>query len=276
VLQQPNVVFLDTETTGLGEDAEIIDIAIVDRDGNVLLDTLVRPSDAIPPDASLIHGIDDPAVADAPSWDSVYPLVGRILDSYGPVVVYNADFDQRLIEQTNALYGLPGFDVDWHCAMKQHAAYVGIWHERYETWRWHKLVDALQMMGRAVPAVQHRALADAESCRQIVEAMAAGIEPAVDRSPHVPAVIESRDRHERDREPRGEPLQPEIVTPGDEERFGSDPRGWQTRSGTFPGGQYTVISTKSGGCSARLIAGILVSGALLSLLACCVLLILLF
>jgi DNA polymerase III subunit epsilon len=235
----------------------------------VLLDTLVRPSDVIPPDASLIHGIDDPAVADAPTWDAVYPLVGRILDSYGPVVVYNADFDQRVIRQTNALYGLPDFDADWQCAMKRHAAYVGIWHDNYQNWRWHKLVEAMRMMGREIPAVQHRALADAESCRQVVEAMAAGVEPELEYPSRAPAVVETRDQADQDRSPRGEPLQPEIVTPGDEERFGEDPRGWQTRSGTFPGGQYTVISTRGNGCSSGALLLALVIGIILIGLCCC-------
>lgn len=48
VISNPSVVFLDTETTGLDGNAEIIDIALVDRDGAVLLDTLIRPTRPIP------------------------------------------------------------------------------------------------------------------------------------------------------------------------------------------------------------------------------------
>jgi DNA polymerase III subunit epsilon len=266
IVQEPRVVFLDTETTGLNNDAEVIDIAIVDRDGHVLLDTLVRPSDVIPLDATNIHGLDDPAVADAPTWDAVYPLVGRILDSYGPVVVYNADFDRRVISQTNALYGLPDFDADWQCAMKQHAAYVGIWHDKYSTWRWHKLVDALQMMGHRAPAVQHRAVADAEGSRQVVFAMAAGIDPVIGQPSNFPAVVR---QPERSGESRPQPLHPEIVGPEGEERFGEDPSGWQTRTGTFPGGQFTVISTKTRGCSPGLLAAILIGGTIVIGVGCC-------
>jgi DNA polymerase-3 subunit epsilon len=42
--QNPTTVVLDTETTGLGVDAEIVEIAIVAIDGRTLLNTLVRPT----------------------------------------------------------------------------------------------------------------------------------------------------------------------------------------------------------------------------------------
>ena len=232
----------------------------------MLLDTLVRPSSMIPPSASAIHGIDDPAVADAPTWDLVYPLVGRILDNYGPVVVYNADFDRRMLSQANALYGLPELSADWQCAMKQSAAYVGVWHERYGAWRWHKLMDALQMMGGHLPELQHRALQDAEACRQIVSAMADGREPMIAPESDGPlAVLPAESSRETD----SAPLEPEVVGPSDDERFGDDPRGWETRSGTFAGGQYTVISTRAQGCSPGLLAAILIGGTIVIVVGCC-------
>jgi hypothetical protein len=40
-LAHPLVLILDTETTGIGSDAEIIDIALVDKDGQVYLNSLV-------------------------------------------------------------------------------------------------------------------------------------------------------------------------------------------------------------------------------------------
>lgn len=254
------MIFLDTETTGLDDGAEIIDIAIVDRHGTTLLDTLVRPSNGIPHHATDIHGIDDPAVADAPTWDSVYPLVGRILDRYGPVVVYNSAFDQRVLSQVNRIHGLPDFDVEWHCAMKQFAAYVGEWHPKYETWRWHKLELAMQMIGRPAPVVRHRALADAESCRQLVEAMAAGIQSRP--SAALRAGDPDRDRQE-------EPLRPDVIRPGEERQREWPGQEWSERSGSFGGAQYTVISTGSSGCSSGALLLILVVGIILIGLCCC-------
>lgn len=58
-ISDPDVVFLDTETTGLGAQAEIVDIAAIDGHGQILMDTLVRPTRSIPREASNIHGILD-------------------------------------------------------------------------------------------------------------------------------------------------------------------------------------------------------------------------
>lgn len=61
--------YLDTETIGLaaGFD-EILQIGLVDEAGNVLLDTLVRPTRRTEwPEAEKIHGITPADVADAPT-----------------------------------------------------------------------------------------------------------------------------------------------------------------------------------------------------------------
>lgn len=43
-----NVVILDTETTGLGADAEVVELAVLSPRGEVLFDSLVRPRKPIP------------------------------------------------------------------------------------------------------------------------------------------------------------------------------------------------------------------------------------
>src|SRR5687768_16062348 len=68
IIADPSTVFLDTETTGLGRDAEAVEVAVVGVDGSIVLDTLVRPAQPIPPEASAIHGILDVHVDAAPGW----------------------------------------------------------------------------------------------------------------------------------------------------------------------------------------------------------------
>ena len=64
---------VDTETTGLDPaKAWMVEIAALPIEGGRLVQTpalhrRLRPGIAIPPDASRIHGIDDRAVADAPT-----------------------------------------------------------------------------------------------------------------------------------------------------------------------------------------------------------------
>lgn len=63
-----NCVILDVETTGLDKYAEIVEISIIDEQGHILLNTLVKPLEPIPDDVIAIHGITNEMVASAPSW----------------------------------------------------------------------------------------------------------------------------------------------------------------------------------------------------------------
>ena len=46
-----NFVFLDTETTGLDDDAELVEIAVVDATGAVLFESYCRPTVPVDPGA---------------------------------------------------------------------------------------------------------------------------------------------------------------------------------------------------------------------------------
>ncbi len=168
---RPDVVYLDTETTGLDGRAEIVEIAVIDNAGQTLLDTLVRPDGIIPFDVVRIHGIDDDMVADAPRWPEVYPVLLELLRNR-TVIVYNAEFDFRLVNQMNRRSGYPSCVGQWQCAMKQYAAFATDWHARYGNYRWHKLDVALARFGHSKDG--HRARPDAVACRLVVEGMAGG------------------------------------------------------------------------------------------------------
>ncbi|WP_162871171.1 3'-5' exonuclease, partial [Klebsiella pneumoniae] len=61
-------VIIDTETTGLKDFDEIIEITIINMRGEILLNSLVKPSRLIPPGVTEINNITNEMVADAPSW----------------------------------------------------------------------------------------------------------------------------------------------------------------------------------------------------------------
>lgn len=170
MVDRPDVVFLDTETTSLGADAEIVEIAVLDRSGTALLNTLVRPDRPIPPEATAIHGIRDGMVTGAPGWPAVYFDLLEVLRARPCVVVYNAAFDRRIIEQINRRHGLAPVAVEWHCAMLRYAAYAGDRHPKYGDYRWHSLERAAGSLGISLPT--HRARGDAEACRGVVHTMA--------------------------------------------------------------------------------------------------------
>lgn len=168
VVADPSTVFLDTETTGIGTDAEIVDVAVVGLDGTILLDQLVRPEEPIPAGASAVHGIYDHMVSASPSWRQLLGEVNLALASRR-VVVYNVGFDRPIIEARTTQHGATVPARDWQCAMLAWADFRGE-PGRYGSYRWHKLEEVMASLG--LPPGGHRALGDALACREVVLHMA--------------------------------------------------------------------------------------------------------
>jgi DNA polymerase-3 subunit epsilon len=166
-------VYLDTETTGTRNSDTVIEVAVIDHDGAVLVDSLVRPGKKIPPDASRIHGIRDADVQDAPAWGDVWPEVEAAIQGRN-VGLYNQDFDLRLIRQTHKLNWMnwktpPGtefFDI-----MLLYAQYKGDWNTRRGGYRWHSLENAGRQCGIPLPNT-HRAKDDTLLTRALLHHMA--------------------------------------------------------------------------------------------------------
>lgn len=173
-----NRIIIDTETTGMGDVAEIIEIAAINSYGAVLLNTLVKPFASIPAEATAIHGITDEMVANAPTWPEV---IGKLLSVAGTdkYIAYNADFDMRMMLQstnfhfTNKASTFVPFICWKECAMKLYAEYRGMPGERGDYKR-HKLTDAAAHEGVTVDGKAHRALADCLMTLGIIKAMARG------------------------------------------------------------------------------------------------------
>jgi len=132
-------VILDTETTGLESDAEVVQVGIIGLDGRTMCNCLVKPVERIPDVVIEIHGITNEMVQDAATFEEVYSeLTGLLAGKM--VIVYNADFDSRLLEQSGRRYGLPVLPVkEWVCAMRQYAVFYGEWNEYHGSYRWQRL-----------------------------------------------------------------------------------------------------------------------------------------
>lgn len=169
-LNDPATVFLDTETTGFPPVAEVVDPAIVTTDGEILMDTLVRPLAPIPAAVTAIHGITDEDVAGAPYWLEIHQrlcaaLAGRT------VVIYNVDFDRRVLLGCSDRHLLALPEARWECAMAAYAEYRSEPTKGGGQFRWHKLEVAAGHFGH--PPGGHRALGDALTCLRVVRGMAA-------------------------------------------------------------------------------------------------------
>lgn len=96
ILNDPDTVILDTETTGLSG-AYIVDLAVI-RKGETLFNTLVNPQVPIPADASKIHGIYARHVKKAPTFAEVWSDGFDKVLRKKRIVIYNAPYDVGVIQ----------------------------------------------------------------------------------------------------------------------------------------------------------------------------------
>ncbi|MGD8553968.1 MAG: 3'-5' exonuclease [Anaerolineales bacterium] len=164
-------VFLDTETTGIGPGDELVEICVLDHQGEILVESLVKPLGKVDPGALRHHGITDSMLVGAPPWPEVWPLVKAAIDDRW-VAVYNADFDVRMMRQSHAKHGMR-WEVDesrFHCIMTLYAQFYGDWNRRRSSYRWQKLEEAARQCGIMLRNT-HRAQDDALLTRAVLHHM---------------------------------------------------------------------------------------------------------
>jgi DNA polymerase-3 subunit epsilon len=170
-LLQDGFVLIDLETTGLDRDpnVEIVDVAIINQRGEVLLNTLVRPQGRIPPEASRINGIFDENVADAPPFAQVYDDIARHLNGQ-MVVAYNYTFERNILNTVCHRHSMPRFTPkEWWCAMRSYQSFT--WSVRY--------IPLTKACTRERIRIEnaHRALGDCRLTLALVHLMAAAARP---------------------------------------------------------------------------------------------------
>lgn len=99
------IVAIDTETTGRNALTDrIVEVAaVIWRGGEVVArhSWLVNPGCPIPAEVTAVHGIDDEAVKDSPSFAAIAAELASVLRGRVPLA-YNAEFDQRFIAEEYA------------------------------------------------------------------------------------------------------------------------------------------------------------------------------
>jgi DNA polymerase-3 subunit epsilon len=166
-LLKKDFVILDSETTGLGSDAEICELAIIDSTGRPLLSTLVKPQNSIPPDAIAIHGITNQMVQRSPVFAEIYSTIQRLVHDR-LVVIYNAGYDKRILEQCCRFSVLPNLTFPYDCAMNFYSQWVGEWSDYHGNYRWQKL-----------PGGDHTALGDCLATLNVIQKMAETCTPQI-------------------------------------------------------------------------------------------------
>lgn len=178
-MQGRDYVVLDTETTGLGNTDEIVEIAILDKNGNELVNRTFQPYAEYSEGARAVSHITDEELASSPRFaDSLADIREALGDK--PIVIFNKPFDTRLIYQTieaqqteftgfeskeQALeYFRDLFSRNAVCAMQSYASF-------YEKDIATSLTNALAEQGIEIEQT-HRASGDCQDTIKLINAVA--------------------------------------------------------------------------------------------------------
>lgn len=165
-------LFIDTETTGIDDNDQVIEIAVVDKSGTVLLETRLRPSVEIQPGAQALHGISAENLVDAPTWTETAPHLRRLFEGR-TVIAFNHHFDSRLLQQTAQAHGDNCLSWDWQyielCAMDLAAKAYGATNRHGSI----SLAAAVSAAGIDWQGEAHSAAGDALTTVALVKAIAA-------------------------------------------------------------------------------------------------------
>lgn len=170
VMDCRDIRIIDIETTGLDPHSdEIVQIAIIDGMGKVLLDSLVRPcfNDSWV-EAQAIHGISPDDVRDAPTLAELHDSIIAAMDGARIIAGYNhIAFDIPFLR--NAGIEIP--DCTFCDVMLDDADLRAMKDGFGSEYRWATLKDCAARYG--IGFLAHNARSDAEATRRIMYAIAA-------------------------------------------------------------------------------------------------------
>ena len=184
LLNRPDVLVLDTETTGVSSRSEVIDIALIDTSGQIIYQGLVLPQGRIPRVVSTLHGLTRERLKSlgAKPWPQHHTAVAEVLSRASVILAYNLRFDARLLSQTAERWAMPpdlisdlgNSRLAGRCLMREYAAWRKVAHKwRSGEWKWHTLETAYAREVGRHPRQEHRALADCRMALALMQAVAA-------------------------------------------------------------------------------------------------------
>ena len=166
LLDRRDVLVLDTETTGVGPAAEVVEVVAIDTTGALRLSALALPVGPISQPSQELHGLSEAALhaMGARPWAEVHPELLSTLRNAAAVLAWRADFDARVLAQTAALHHRALPPVRWADARP---AYV-----RARPGGRHSLADAMRREGLAWEGRHHRAEADRRAMLALMHTVA--------------------------------------------------------------------------------------------------------
>lgn len=154
-------VVLDFETTGVNRyhDDEVIQVAIINQDEEVLINELCKPKRHFSwPSAQKVHNISPAKVKNKRSFEEYLDIVKEIFDNCEFIVCYNIAFEQGMLEN----YGIDIKKYKFRDPMKDFASIYGEVGYR-GGYKWQSLTTCAKYFGYHFTA--HDALEDVKATR---------------------------------------------------------------------------------------------------------------
>lgn len=160
--EYPKEIVIDTETTGLDTfEDELLQVSIIDTDGNVVFDSYFKPIRHNEwYEAQNVNHISPEMVADAPTIYEKAAEINAIISQADLVIGYNVGFDLMMLAN-NGVISIK--DIKSYDVMERFAKIYGEWSEWYQNYRWQSLARAAEYCGydwSRQNGKEHNSLAD--------------------------------------------------------------------------------------------------------------------
>ncbi len=165
-MDRKRVLFFDLELTGVYNHDEIISISIVDGEGKVIMDTLVKPAHKKKwKNTEKIHGITPEMVSDAPLLDELIPEIKAIFAEADNLIAYGVSTDYSHIKY---IYDTEE-EREWlkdktRCCANEFVRYA---HEHLPELAHASLTDAMAALDVAWDGIAHTSIADTIGCMKV-------------------------------------------------------------------------------------------------------------
>ncbi|MCY4447114.1 MAG: 3'-5' exonuclease [Rhodobacteraceae bacterium] len=172
LLGRSDVLILDTETTGFSKQSEVIQVSMIDTLGHTRFDQYVLPKYRIPEDSTKIHGLTETKLKQfkAQPWNQYNDIFSQLTSQASIVLVYNLQYDARLIRQSCEIRGVEFVKFDGQCIMLDYSRYRAVPNQWGNGWKWHKLADAARHEQAAVKQTRvHNALSDCQTVLSLMK-----------------------------------------------------------------------------------------------------------
>ena len=178
---ESKTLVIDTETTGLDpEKDELLQVSIIDSDGNALFNSYFKPCVKSWVDAQRVNGISPEMVQNAPTISEKIAEINEIMYRADKIIGYNTYSDINFLNNNGLILSENVEIVD---VMELFALIYGEWSDYHGSYKWQKLTTAANYYGYdwdSRPEGAHNSLADCYATLYVYEKIAIGYDSTND------------------------------------------------------------------------------------------------